>query len=73
MRSGVALQIYCFGFGIGHYGSWVRWGPGVASLFAVREGADWRVQIVWPNGTVHYFEDLLQKRMHLPGLPLMVG
>jgi len=30
-------------------------GPGVASLFAVREGADWRVQIVWPNGTVHYF------------------
>jgi hypothetical protein len=24
-------------------------------LFAVREGEIWRVQIVWPNGRVHYF------------------
>jgi hypothetical protein len=24
-------------------------------LFAVREGESWRVQIVWPNGRVHYF------------------
>ena len=48
-------------------------GLGVASLFAVREGADWRVQIVWQNGIVHISEDLLLKRMRLPGLPLMVG
>jgi hypothetical protein len=25
------------------------------NLFAVEEGKDWRVQIVWPNGAVHYF------------------
>lgn len=24
-------------------------------LLAVREGRIWRVQIVWPNGSVHYF------------------
>jgi hypothetical protein len=27
----------------------------VASLLAVEEGRHWRVQIVWPNGAVHYF------------------
>jgi hypothetical protein len=24
-------------------------------LLAMQEGNIWRVQIVWPNGTVHYF------------------
>jgi hypothetical protein len=24
-------------------------------LLAVREGEIWRVQIVWPNGRVHYY------------------
>jgi hypothetical protein len=31
-------------------------------LLAVREGEIWRVQIVWPNGSVHYFGQLLPRK-----------
>jgi len=31
-------------------------------LFAVQEGKHWRVQIVWPNGSVHYFGRFTSKQ-----------
>jgi hypothetical protein len=30
-------------------------GTGRTFLLPVREGDIWRVQIVWPNGALHYF------------------
>jgi hypothetical protein len=36
--------------------------PDVTSLFAIEEGRDWRVQIVWPNGSVHYFGRFTSKK-----------
>jgi hypothetical protein len=30
-------------------------------LLPVREGKIWRVEIVWPNGTVHYFGKFASK------------
>ena len=36
--------------------------PDVTSLFAVQEGEHWRVQIVWPNGGVHYFGRFASKK-----------
>ena len=34
----------------------------MTNLFAVEEGRDWRVQIVWPNGSVHYFGRFTSKK-----------
>jgi len=34
----------------------------VARLFAVQEGERWRVQIVWPDGRLHYFGKFTSKQ-----------
>jgi len=35
---------------------------GSTVLLAVQEGNFWRVQIVWPNGSVHYFGRFSSKK-----------
>jgi hypothetical protein len=39
-----------------------EWDANVTRLFAVQEGKHWRVQIVWPNGGVHYFGRFTSKK-----------
>ena len=49
-------------FGLSHLAGLIILASMSALLLPVQEGEIWRVQIVWPNGAVHYFGKFTSER-----------